>query len=109
MMFAEEFEKNMTAMHMFVQSDAMFPMLKGKTVEDYNVDLPELFHEYYNNVVANDDVMKVPAFTWANNDLDPIPGWKDEFYASIQNILLGDDVEAEMARLDEVWEDLSEK
>jgi hypothetical protein len=84
-------------------------MLKNKTVEDYNVDLPELFHEYYNNVVANDDVTKVAAFTWANNDLDPIPGWKDEFYASIQNILLGDDVEAEMTRLDEVWEDLSEK
>lgn len=109
MAFAKEFEKNMTAMHMFVQSDAMFPMLKNKTIEDYNVDLPELFYDLYNNVVANDDVEKVAAFTWANNDLDPIPGWKDEFYASIQNILLGDDVESEMARLDQVWEDLSKK
>ncbi|RMF00563.1 MAG: extracellular solute-binding protein [Chloroflexi bacterium] len=109
MMFAKEFEKNMTAMHMFVQSDAMFPMLKNKTIEDYNVDLPDLFYDYYNNVVANDDVEKVAAFTWANNDLDPIPGWKDEFYASIQNILLGADVEAEMARLDQVWDDLSAK
>jgi ABC-type glycerol-3-phosphate transport system substrate-binding protein len=109
MMFAKEFEKHPIAMHMVVQSDAMFPMLKNKTIEDYNVELPDLFYDYYNNVVANDDVQKVAAFTWANNDLDPIPGWKDEFYASIQNILLGADVEEEMARLDQVWEDLSEK
>ncbi len=109
MMFAEEFEKNMTAMHMFVQSDAMFPMLKGKTVADYNVDLPDLFHDYYNNVVANDDVQKVAAFTWSNNDLDAIPGWKDEFYATIQNILLGEDVVEEMARLDQIWNETAER
>jgi ABC-type glycerol-3-phosphate transport system substrate-binding protein len=109
MMFAEEFEKNMTAMHMVVQSDAMFPMLKNKTIEDYNVDLPDLFYDYYNNVVANDEVMKVPAFTWANNDYDPIPGWKDEFYASIQNILLGEDVASEMARLDQVWDETAQR
>ena len=109
MMFAKEFEKHPIAMHMVVQSDAMFPMLKNKTIEDYNVDLPDLFYDYYNNVVANDDVEKVAAFTWANNDLDPIPGWKDEFYASIQNILLGEDVESEMARLDQVWKDLAAK
>ncbi|MFN2152972.1 MAG: hypothetical protein ACK2T5_15310, partial [Anaerolineales bacterium] len=60
-------------------------------------------------MVANDDVMKVPAFTWANNDYDPIPGWKDEFYASIQNILLGEDVAAEMARLDQVWDETAQR
>jgi len=109
MMFAKAFEKHPVAMHMFVQSDAMFPMLKNMTIEDYNVDLPELFYDYYNNVVANDEVTKVAAFTWANNDLDPIPGWKDEFYASIQNILLGEDVNEEMTRLDQAWEDLSAK
>ena len=105
--FAEAFEKNMIAMHMFVQSDAMFPMLKNKTIEDYNVKLPDLFYDYYTNVVANDAVTKVPAFTWANNDYDPIPGWKDEFYKSIQNIMMGASAKDEMARLDQQWDDIA--
>ena len=60
-------------------------------------------------LVTNPDFPKVAAFTWANNDLDPIPGWKDEFYASIQSILLGESVEAEMARLDKVWDETAER
>ena len=84
-------------------------MHKGKTDAHNNVDLPDLFHDYYNNVVANDDVQKVAAFTWSNNDLDAIPGWKDEFYATIQNILLGEDVVEEMARLDQIWNETAER
>jgi hypothetical protein len=79
------------------------------TIDEYDVVLPDLFYDLYNNVVANDDFPKVPAFTWANNDYDPIPGWKDEFYASIQNILLGESVESEMARLDKVWDETAER
>ena len=109
MLFAETFEKHPYVMHAVVQSDAMFPMLKNMTIEDYDVDLPDLFHSYYENVVSNDDFPKVAAFTWSNNDLDTIPGWKDEFYATIQNILLGEDVASEMERLDKIWDETAQR
>ena len=105
MAFAELFEMHPAVMTDIIQNDALFPMMKKYSIDDYDVDMSDLYYDTYNNIVVNDDFPKVPAFTWANNDHDPIPGWKDEFYASIQNILLGDPVEEEMARLDQVWDD----
>jgi multiple sugar transport system substrate-binding protein/raffinose/stachyose/melibiose transport system substrate-binding protein len=104
-LFAEAFEKHPDVMQAVIQNDALFPMMKDMTIEDYNVEMSDIWYDTYENVVMNDDFTKVPAFTWANNDYDPIPGWKDEFYASIQNILLGEDVVEEMARLDQVWDE----
>lgn len=109
MMFAEAFEAHPAVMAAIIQNDALFPMMKNMTIDDYGVDMSDLFYDTYNNIVVNDDVTKVAAFTWANNDLDPIPGWKDEFYASVQNILLGEPVADEMARLDEIWNDTAER
>lgn len=106
-MFAELFEMHPAVMTAIIQNDALFPMMKGYSIDDYDVDMSDLYYDTYNNIVANDDFPKVPAFTWANNDYDPIPGWKDEFYATIQNILLGESVEDEMARLDQVWDDIA--
>jgi len=108
-LFAETFEKHPAVMQAVIQNDALFPMMKGMTVEDYGVEMSDIWYDTYENVVMNDDYTKVPAFTWANNDFDPIPGWKDEFYSSIQNILLGEDVVEEMARLDQVWDDIAER
>jgi len=105
MMFAELFEMHPAVMTAIIQNDALFPMMKNYAIDDYDVEMSDLYYDTYNNIVVNDDFPKVAAFTWANNDHDPIPGWKDEFYASIQNILLGADVEEEMARLDQVWDD----
>ena len=104
-MFAELFEMHPAVMTDIIQNDALFPMMKNMGIDDFDVDMSDLYYETYNNIVINEDFPKVPAFTWANNDHDPLPGWKDEFYASIQNILLGESVEDEMARLDQVWDD----
>ena len=104
-MFAELFEMHPAVMTSIIQNDALFPMIKNMGIDDFDVDMSDLYYDTYNNIVVNPDFPKVPAFTWANNDSDPIPGWKDEFYASIQNILLGESVEDEMARLDQVWDD----
>ncbi len=109
MQFAELFEMHPAVMTAIIQNDALFPMMKNYGIDDYDVEMSDLYYDTYNNIVANDDFPKVAAFTWANNDHDPIPGWKDEFYASIQNILLGTDVEEEMARLDQVWNDTAER
>jgi len=104
-MFAELFEMHPAVMTSIIQNDALFPMMKNMGIDDFDVDMSDLYYDTYNNIVINPDFPKVAAFTWANNDLDPIPGWKDEFYASIQNILLGESVVDEMARLDQVWDD----
>lgn len=109
MMFAEAYEMHPAVMTSIIQNDALFPMMKNYGIDDYDVDMSDLYYDTYNGIVVNDDFPKVPAFTWANNDSDPIPGWKDEFYASIQNILLGDSVEDEMARLDQVWDEMAER
>jgi ABC-type glycerol-3-phosphate transport system substrate-binding protein len=108
-MFAETFEMHPAVMTAIIQNDALFPMMKNYSIDDYDVDMSDLYYNTYNNIVVNEDFPKVSAFTWANNDYDPIPGWKDEFYAAIQNILLGDSVEDEMARLDQVWDDTAER
>jgi multiple sugar transport system substrate-binding protein/raffinose/stachyose/melibiose transport system substrate-binding protein len=109
MAFAELFEMHPAVMTDIIQNDALFPMMKNMTIDDYDVEMSDLYYDTYNNIVVNDEFPKVAAFTWANNDHDPIPGWKDEFYASIQNILLGDSVEEEMARLDQVWDETAER
>ncbi|MFC2037156.1 ABC transporter substrate-binding protein [Chloroflexota bacterium] len=108
-MFAELFEMHPAVMTAIIQNDALFPMMKGYAIDDYDVDMSDLYYDTYNNIVANKDFPKVAAFTWANNDFDPIPGWKDEFYASIQNILLGTPVAEEMERLDQIWDDTAER
>jgi ABC-type glycerol-3-phosphate transport system substrate-binding protein len=87
-----------------IEKDALFPMTKGKAIEDYGVTVSPLYMEAYNGYVLNNDVPKFSSFTWSNNDDDVIAGMKDEIYKSIQNVFLGADVKTEMERLDKAWE-----
>ena len=86
-----------------IEKDALFPMTKGKTIADYNVTVSPLYMDTYNGYVASDDVPKLSAFTWSNNDDDVIAGMKDEIYKSVQSVFLGEDVKKEMERLDTAW------
>ncbi len=104
-MFVKAFSTSPEQLSTLIEKDALFPMIKGKTLEDWNVTVSNLYKEAFNEVVLNDDVAKVSAFSWSNNDDDVIAGVKEEFYASIQNIFLGTDVTEEMTRLDKVWDD----
>ena len=87
-----------------IEKDALFPMLKGKTIDDYKVKVSPLYLDAYNGYVINDKLPKISSFTWSNNDDDVIAGMKDEIYKSIQSIFLGADVTKEMERLDKAWE-----
>ena len=108
-MFAEAFASNPNALKTNIELDALFPMLKGITMEDwqndYGVVVSDLYIEAYDGYVTNEDAAKVSTFSWSNNDDDVIAGMKAEIYSAVQNIFLGADVAEEMARLDQLWEE----
>ncbi len=108
-MFAEAFASNPNALKTNIELDALFPMLKGITMadwqNDYGVEVSDLYIESFEGYVTNEDAKKVSTFTWSNNDDDVIAGMKAEIYTAVQNIFLGADVAEEMARLDQLWEE----
>ena len=108
-MFAEAFASNPNALKTNIELDALFPMLKGISMEDwqndYGVEVSDLYIESFEGYVTNEDAKKVSTFTWSNNDDDVIAGMKAEIYTAVQNIFLGADVAEEMARLDQLWEE----
>ncbi len=105
MQFAQTLE--LTYTKPLIVIDALFPMVKGKTIEDWGVEVSQLYLDAFNGVVANDAIQKVSAFTWSNNDNDVIGGMKDEIYRSVQNIFLGADVLTEMQMLDQKWDEMA--
>ena len=110
-MVATTWATNPDFLKVLIASDALFTMITGMTIEDwqndYGVEVSDLYTEAYSGYVTNPDAAKVSAFTWSNNDDDVIGGMKEEIYTSIQNIILGEDVKAEMERLDQRWDELA--
>jgi ABC-type glycerol-3-phosphate transport system substrate-binding protein len=108
-LFAETFAANPNVLKTNIELDALFPMIKGMTMEDwqndYGVEVSPLFTEAYEGYVLNEDAAKVSTFTWSNNDDDVIGGMKEEIYSSIQNVFLGSDVTEEMEKLDQLWDE----
>ena len=108
-MFAEAFASNPNGLKTNIELDALFPMIKGMTMadwqNDYGVEVSDLFTEAYEGYVLNEDAEKRSTFTWSNNDDDVIAGMKAEIYTAIQNIFLGADVAEQMALLDQLWEE----
>ena len=108
-MFAEAFASNPNGLKTNIELDALFPMIKGMTMEDwendYGVEVSELFTEAYEGYVLNEDAQKRSTFTWSNNDDDVIAGMKAEIYTAVQNIFLGADVTEQMELLDQLWAD----
>ena len=104
---AMEFGKalELTYTQPLIVADALYPMVKGKTIDDWDVEVSDLYTESYEGYVTNEDAQKVSTFTWSNNDDDVIGGMKEEIYSSIQNVFLGADVAEEMARLDQLWDE----
>ncbi|WBB59691.1 extracellular solute-binding protein [Streptomyces sp. WMMC500] len=85
-----------------IEGDGAFPMLKGKTLDDYNVDVPQVFEDSY--AYVTDKNTKVSAFGWATND-DAMPsGLNEAFYAASQALFTSDDVRGQMAKLDSAWD-----
>jgi multiple sugar transport system substrate-binding protein/raffinose/stachyose/melibiose transport system substrate-binding protein len=85
-----------------IEGDGAFPMLKGKTLADYNVDVTQVFKDSYAYVQEKND--KVSAFGWATNDDSMPSGLNDAFYAASQALFSSDDVAGQMAKLDAAWD-----
>ncbi|MFC1405185.1 MULTISPECIES: ABC transporter substrate-binding protein [Streptacidiphilus] len=85
-----------------IEGDGAFPMLKGKTLADYNVNVTQVFKDSYSYVTSQNT--KVSALGWATNDDSMPSGLNDAFYAASQALFTSDDVHGQMAKLDAAWD-----
>lgn len=108
MLFAQALALETSFLGSLIENDAAFPLITGKSLEDYNVTVSDLFLEGY-GYVGLPDAAQVDAFAWVNNDSALIAGVTDAFAQAVQNIMLGSDVTAEAARLDEIWNESAER
>jgi multiple sugar transport system substrate-binding protein/raffinose/stachyose/melibiose transport system substrate-binding protein len=100
--FAEKWSLNPANYKALIEGDGAFPMLKGKTLDDYGVTVTQVFKDSYAYVTNNNT--KVSAIGWATND-DAMPsGLNDDFYAASQDLYRSDDIAAQMAKLDSAWD-----
>ena len=85
-----------------IEGDGAFPMLKGKTLADYNVDVTQVFKDSYAYVLNQNT--KVSAFGWATNDDSMPSGLSDDYYAASQALYNSGDITGQMAKLDAAWD-----
>ncbi|GIG92166.1 ABC transporter substrate-binding protein [Plantactinospora endophytica] len=99
--FGRAWSLNPANLKALIETDGAFPMIKGKTLDDYGVTVSQVFKDSY--AYVGQDNNKVNAIGWATNDDALPPGLNDAFYASAQALFSGDDVAGEMKKLDEAW------
>ena len=85
-----------------IEGDGAFPMLKGKTLADYNVTVTQVFKDSY--AYVQNDNSKVSAFGWATNDDSMPSGLNDAYYAASQALYNSDDIAGQLAKLDAAWD-----
>ena len=100
--FAQAWSLDPANYQALIEGDGAFPMLKGKTLADYNVNVSQVFKDSYAYVLDKND--KVSEFGWATNDDSMPSGLNDAFYAASQALFSSDDVAGQMAKLDTAWD-----
>jgi multiple sugar transport system substrate-binding protein/raffinose/stachyose/melibiose transport system substrate-binding protein len=99
--FAESWSLNPANLKTLIEGDGAFPLIKGKTLQDYGVDVSQVYQDSYTYVLQNNT--KVSAIGWVTND-DAMPsGLNDDFYAAAQALFNSNDVAGQMAKLDSEW------
>jgi ABC-type glycerol-3-phosphate transport system substrate-binding protein len=99
--FAESWSLNPSNLQALIQGDGAFPMLKGKTIADFNVTVSPTFTASYAYVTQTNK--KVSSMAWATSD-DALPGdMNNNFYAAAQALFNTSDVKGTMAKLDQQW------
>ncbi|WP_377273235.1 ABC transporter substrate-binding protein [Peterkaempfera sp. SMS 1(5)a] len=100
--FAQAWSVDPANLKTLIEGDGAFPMLKGKTLADYNVNVTQVFRDSYAYVTNQNS--KVSAIGWATND-DAMPsGLNDAFYAASQALFTSDDIHGQLAKLDAAWD-----
>lgn len=100
--FAEAWSLDPANYKALIEGDGAFPMLKGKTLADYDVNVTQVFEDSYAYVLNQNT--KVSAFGWATNDDSMPSGLDDDFYAAGQDLYNSNDIAAQMAKLDSAWD-----
>ncbi len=100
--FAEAWSLDPDNYKALIEGDGAFPMLKGKTLADYNVTVSQVFKDSYAYVGQQNT--KVSAFGWATNDDSMPSGLNDAFYAASQALYSSDDIAGQMTKLDTAWD-----
>jgi len=100
--FAEAWSLNPANLKTLIEGDGAFPMLKGKTLADYNVNVTQVFTDSYAYVTQQNT--KVSALGWATNDDSMPSGLNDDFYAASQDLYNNNDVAAQLSKLDSEWD-----
>jgi ABC-type glycerol-3-phosphate transport system substrate-binding protein len=99
--FAEAWSLDPANYKALIEGDGAFPMLKGKTLADYHVNVTQVFKDSYAYVTAKNT--KVSAMAWATNDDSMPSGLNDDFYAAAQALYNSGDIAGQMAKLDAAW------
>jgi len=99
--FAEAWSLDPANLKTLIEGDGAFPMLKGKTLADYDVNVTQVFKDSYAYVTQSNT--KVSAIGWATNDDSMPSGLNDDFYAAAQALFNSDDIAGQMAKLDGEW------
>jgi multiple sugar transport system substrate-binding protein/raffinose/stachyose/melibiose transport system substrate-binding protein len=100
--FAQAWSLEPANLKALIEGDGAFPMLKGKTLDDYHVTVSQVFKDSFSYVTNTNT--KVSAIAWATND-DAMPsGLNDLFYAASQALYTSSDVKGELAKLDAAWD-----
>jgi ABC-type glycerol-3-phosphate transport system substrate-binding protein len=100
--FAQAWSLDPGNLKTLIEGDGAFPMLKNKTLADYNVTVSEVFKESYRYVTEQNS--KVGSIGWATNDDAMPPGLNDAFYAASQALVTSSDVKGELTKLDKAWD-----
>ncbi|GAA3771450.1 extracellular solute-binding protein [Plantactinospora mayteni] len=99
--FGQAWSLNPANLKALIETDGAFPMIKGKTLDDYGVTVTQVFEDSYAYVTEQNN--KVNAIGWATNDDALPPGLNDAFYSSAQALFTSDDVAGELKKLDDAW------
>ena len=99
--FGRAWSLNPANLKALIETDGAFPMIKGKTLDDYGVTVTTVFKDSYQFVT--DENNKVSAIAWATNDDSLPPGVNDAFYSTGQALFTSDDVAGAMKKLDDAW------
>jgi multiple sugar transport system substrate-binding protein/raffinose/stachyose/melibiose transport system substrate-binding protein len=100
--FAEAWSLDPANYKALIEGDGAFPMLKGKTLDDYGVNVTKVFKDSYSYVTQKNT--KVSAFGWATNDDSMPSGLNNAFYAASQALFSSNDVDGQLAKLDAAWD-----
>ncbi|MBR7835166.1 extracellular solute-binding protein [Actinospica durhamensis] len=99
--FAEAWSLNPSNLKTLIEGDGAFPMLKNKSLADFDVTVSPVYTDSYSYVSGTNN--KVSSIGWATND-DSMPGsMNNDFYAAAQALFNTNDVQGQMAKLDQDW------